>query len=142
MTQAAAARIKIPTETPQLLHSAAARRAGRPKKGSRKARSRVIASGTGRATTRGSGEVIERLAKVHWQAGDRPLPPPRVSVAGESALWVDHAEIPASEEIAKLGRALVGGRHGERDELMTNIADAVLGVLSRMDTSGGRCAGS
>ena len=23
-----------------------------------------------------------RLAKVHWQAGDRPLPPPRVSVAG------------------------------------------------------------
>ena len=28
-----------------------------------------------------------RLAKVHWQAGDRPLPAPRVSVAGESALW-------------------------------------------------------
>ena len=25
-----------------------------------------------------------RLAKVHWQAADRPLPPPRVSVAGES----------------------------------------------------------
>ena len=25
-----------------------------------------------------------RLAKVHWQAGDRPLPPPRASVAGES----------------------------------------------------------
>ena len=59
MTQAAAALIKIPTETPQLLRSAAARRVGRPKKGSRKARSRVIASGTGRATTRGSGEVIE-----------------------------------------------------------------------------------
>jgi len=59
MTQAAPARIKIPTETPQLLHSAAARPDGRPKKGSRTARSRVIASGTGRATTRGSGEVIE-----------------------------------------------------------------------------------
>jgi hypothetical protein len=32
-----------------------------------------------------------RLAKVHWQAGDRPLPPPRVSVAGELALWIDPA---------------------------------------------------
>jgi hypothetical protein len=31
----------------------------RPKKGSHTARGRVIASGTGRATTRGSGEVIE-----------------------------------------------------------------------------------
>jgi hypothetical protein len=27
-----------------------------------------------------------RLARVHWQAGDRPLPAPAVSVAGESAL--------------------------------------------------------
>jgi len=63
-----------------------------------------------------------RLARVHWQAGDRPLPPPRVSVAGESALWVDPAEIPASEDIAKLGRALARGRHGERDELMANTA--------------------
>jgi len=63
-----------------------------------------------------------RLARVHWQAGDRPLPPPRVSVAGESALWVDPAEIPASEDIAKLGRALARGRNGERDELMAVIA--------------------
>ncbi len=38
-----------------------------------------------------------RLAKVHWQAGDRPMPPPRVTVAGESALnsaalalWVEN----------------------------------------------------
>ncbi len=30
-----------------------------------------------------------RLAKVHWQAGDRELPAPRVSTAGESGLWVD-----------------------------------------------------
>ena len=58
MTQASSARIKIPTETPQLLHSRAARPAGRLKD-SRTARSRVIASGTGRATTRGSGEAIE-----------------------------------------------------------------------------------
>ena len=36
-----------------------------------------------------------RLAKVHWQAADRPMPPPRVTVAGESALWVDPAVVPA-----------------------------------------------
>ena len=59
MTQAAPARTKIPTEIPQLLHSGPARAVGRSKKGSRTAHSRVIASGTGRATTRGSGEVIE-----------------------------------------------------------------------------------
>ena len=63
-----------------------------------------------------------RLAKVHWQAGDRPLPAPRVSMAGESALWVDPAEIPADGDIGKLGRALAAGRHGERDELMANTA--------------------
>ena len=63
-----------------------------------------------------------RLAMVHWQAGDRPLPAPRVSVAGESALWVDPAEIPADGDIGKLGRALAAGRHGERDELMAHTA--------------------
>ena len=50
-----------------------------------------------------------RLGKVHWQAGDRPLSPGRVSVAGESALWVGPAEIPASGDIGQLGRALAGG---------------------------------
>ena len=59
MTQAAPARTKIPTKTSQLLHSGPARAAGRSKKGSRTARNWVIASGTGRATTRGSGEVVE-----------------------------------------------------------------------------------
>ena len=63
-----------------------------------------------------------RLAKVHWQAGDRPLPAPRVSVAGESALWVDPDEIPADGDIARLGQALAAGRHGERDELMASTA--------------------
>jgi hypothetical protein len=48
-----------PHKTPQLLHSAAAKPAGRPKKGSPTARSWVMASCTGRATIRGSGEVIE-----------------------------------------------------------------------------------
>ena len=63
-----------------------------------------------------------RLAKVHWQAGDRQLPAPRVSVAGESGLWVDPAEIPADSDIGKLGRALAAGLHGERDELMASTA--------------------
>ena len=63
-----------------------------------------------------------RLAKVHWQAGNRPLPPPRVSVAGESALWVDPAEIPADHDITRLGTALAAGRHGHRDELMAHTA--------------------
>ena len=63
-----------------------------------------------------------RLAMVHWQAGDRPLPAPRVTVSGESALWVDPAQIPAGDDIDKLGRALAAGRHGERDELMASTA--------------------
>jgi len=63
-----------------------------------------------------------RLAKVHWQAGDRELPAPQVTVAGESALWVGPAEIPAGSDIGKLGRALAAGRHGERDELMASTA--------------------
>jgi integrase len=71
---------------------------------------------------RGRVPASPRLAKVHWQAGDRPLPPPQVSIAGESALWVDPAEIPADADIARLGQALAAGRHGDRDELMAVTA--------------------
>ena len=63
-----------------------------------------------------------RLARVHWQAGDRELPAPRVTVAGEAALWVDPAEIPSSGDVGGLGRALAAGLHGERDELMASTA--------------------
>jgi hypothetical protein len=63
-----------------------------------------------------------RLAKVHWQAAGRPLPPPRVSVAGESGLLVDHAEIPSAGDVERLGKGLAAGRHGDRDELMANVA--------------------
>jgi integrase len=63
-----------------------------------------------------------RLAKVHWQAGDRALPAPAVTVAGESALWVDPAEIPSDGDIGKLGLALAAGVHGDRAELMANTA--------------------
>jgi integrase len=66
--------------------------------------------------------VNPRLAKVHWQAGDRPLPAPQVTVAGESRTWVDPADIPSDEDISKLGQALAAGRHGDRDELMACTA--------------------
>jgi len=39
------------------------------------------------------------LAEAHWQAGDRPLPAPKVTAAGESALLVDPAEIPSSGDV-------------------------------------------
>jgi hypothetical protein len=59
MAQEAPARTKIPTKSPQPARSGAARSsAGRAKAG-RMARGRVLASGTGRAATRGGGPVIE-----------------------------------------------------------------------------------
>jgi integrase len=63
-----------------------------------------------------------RLAKVHWQAGDRLLPAVQVSVAGESGMWVGPAEIPSDGDIGKVGRALAAGVHGERNELMASTA--------------------
>jgi len=47
-----------------------------------------------------------RLKQVHWQPGDRPAPEPAISVAGESALFVDPGQIPAPADVAKLGQAL------------------------------------
>jgi len=63
-----------------------------------------------------------RLREVHWQAGDRPVPEPEASTSGESALWIDPAEIPAAADIGKLGQALALGRRGELDELMAHVA--------------------
>ena len=57
MTQAPPAIFKIPTKSPQPARKAA-RPAGRAKAG-RPGAGRVLASGTGRAATRGGGEVIE-----------------------------------------------------------------------------------
>jgi hypothetical protein len=59
-----------------------------------------------------------RLAQVHWQAGDRALPPPQVSYAGESVFWVDPAEVPADADVAARGQALAAGRYGDLEELM------------------------
>src|ERR1700751_2130122 len=75
------------------------------------------------APTAGKGGRVHRmLAEVHWQAGDRPVPAPAVGVAGESSLWVDPSEIPSSDDVAILGKALSTRRRGERDELMANLA--------------------
>src|SRR5579859_2823112 len=53
MTQSAPARTKIPTKSPQPARGRAARPTGRT------TQARVLASGTGRESTRGGGEVIE-----------------------------------------------------------------------------------
>jgi hypothetical protein len=63
-----------------------------------------------------------RLKEVHWQAAGRAAPGPQVAIAGESALFVDPAEIPADHDVARLGRALAAGRRGDLHELMAATA--------------------
>ena len=63
-----------------------------------------------------------RLKDVHWQAGSRPVPGPQVSMAGESAQFVDPAEIPAGADVARLGRALARGQRGDLHQLMAATA--------------------
>jgi integrase len=63
-----------------------------------------------------------RLRDVHWQAAGRAVPEPAASTSGESALWVDPAEIPADTDVDRLGKALATGRHGDLHELMANLA--------------------
>jgi integrase len=83
-----------------------------------------------------------RLVEVHWQAGGRPLPAPRVSVAGETALWVD----PADADVTALARALAylhpdyelmantaaytGLRRGELAALTTSQIDTAARVIT------------
>ena len=74
------------------------------------------------AGIKGGYLVNPMLAEVRWQPGDRPLPAPKVTVAGESALLVDPAEIPSSGDVGSLGRALAARPQGERDELMADLA--------------------
>jgi hypothetical protein len=47
-----------------------------------------------------------RLKDVHWQPAGRTAPPPAATIAGESPLFVDSADIPATADVATLGRAL------------------------------------
>jgi integrase len=86
--------------------------------------------------------VNSRLAKVHWQPGDRPLPGPVVIVAGESTLWVDPGEIPSHDDVGMLGLALAEGVRGDLYELMANTAaysglrwgELVALTISQIDT--------
>ena len=43
--------------------------------------------------------VNPRLKQVHRQAAGRPAPPPAATIAGESALFVDPAAIPAPADV-------------------------------------------
>jgi integrase len=63
-----------------------------------------------------------RLREVYWQPGGRPASGPGGSIQGESAQFVDPAEIPAGADVARLGQALAAGRRGELHELMANTA--------------------
>jgi integrase len=64
-----------------------------------------------------------RLKLIRWQAGDRPAPQPQTSTAGESALYVDQADIPAHADVARLGHALAAlGELGDCYELMAYFA--------------------
>jgi integrase len=74
------------------------------------------------AGIRGGYLANARLKEVHWQAGqDRPTAAPKVTVAGESPLFVDPAEIPGHADVAKLGQALAD-RGSEVYELMAQLA--------------------
>jgi integrase len=61
-----------------------------------------------------------RLREVHWQASGREVPGPKVTAAGESAVYVDPDEIPGPADVAKLGQAMAVLR--DRCELMANFA--------------------
>jgi hypothetical protein len=80
------------------------------------------------------------LAEVHWQAGDRPLPASRVTVAGESAQLVDPAEIPSSGDVTSLGRAggQDGWRAGRADGQPRGLQRAAVGRARRAHDRAGR----
>jgi integrase len=85
-------------------------------------RLRALISALVGAGIRGGYLASARLKEVHWQAGrDRPGAAPKVTVAGESPLFVDPAEIPAHADVAKLGQALAE-RGSETCELMAQFA--------------------
>jgi hypothetical protein len=86
MTQAPPVTFKIPTKIPQLGRGKAVRPAERAETG-RPATGRVLASGTGRAATRGGTEVVElehgipvypaRAAELRRRHPSQPWPPLR-----------------------------------------------------------------
>jgi integrase len=62
------------------------------------------------------------LGAVTWQPHDRPVPDQKAQVQGESAQWLDPAEIPSDTDVSTLAQALSLGKRGELDELMAYTA--------------------
>jgi integrase len=61
-------------------------------------------------------------------AARRPARPrPQVTLQGESAQFVDPAQIPSAADVARLGQALAAGRRGDLHELMA-LAAAYTGL--------------
>jgi hypothetical protein len=71
----------------------------------------VISALTGAGIT-GGYLASPRLKEVYWQAKGRAVAAPRTVLAGESVLFVDPGEIPAAEDVARLGQAVAGLREG------------------------------
>ena len=63
-----------------------------------------------------------RLRRCTGRPPAGPRPARRSAIAGESAQFVDPAEIPADADVARLGQALAAGRRGDLHELMANTA--------------------
>jgi hypothetical protein len=99
MVQAALVQTKIPTESPQAARGGAARLARRSDKaGGGPARSAVLASGNGRESTLGGGEVFE------WEHGI-PVYPARSEGGRWRAVWYEagqreQCEAPSEEKLA------------------------------------------
>lgn len=62
------------------------------------------------------------LGSVTWRPRDRPVPDVAVRVQGESAHWVDPAEIPSDDDVTRLARTLALGPYGDWGELMAYTA--------------------
>jgi hypothetical protein len=69
----------------------------------------LISALTGAGLT-GGYLASPRLKEVHWQAKGRLVAAPRTVPAGESVLFVDSGEIPAAEDVAKLGQTVAAPR--------------------------------
>jgi hypothetical protein len=86
MRQAPAAIFKIPTDSPQLAPRRAARPSGRPRKTFATGRSPALAGGTGRAATRGGGEVIELECGITVYPGPVRRRPVAGGLAGDRSV--------------------------------------------------------
>jgi integrase len=62
------------------------------------------------------------LGAVTWQPHDKLVPDQKARVQGESAQWVDPAEVPSDTDVSGLATALSLGKGADLDELMAYTA--------------------